>query len=106
MEGYSADHVLKVDVEELWGVTSLMKSCAQQMEDQRAQPDTMNQVLLEAWSGQAREAYVQAFASWRKSFQKKIVTAQMIAASFDKVADDFTSASQRVRALWSGGRAA
>jgi len=106
MEGSDTDHVVKVDIDELRDVAKTMRSCAQHMQDQQAQLDTMNQVLLEAWSGQARDAYVQAFAWWRKNFQKKIIAAQMIANGFDKVANDFSSASERVRALWSGGSVA
>ena len=106
MEDYQADHVLKVDIDELRDVAKMMRSCAQHMQDQQSQLDTMNQVLLGAWSGEAREAYIQAFTWWRKNFQKKIAAAQMIATCFDKVANDFSSASDRVRALWSGGSVA
>ena len=106
MQNSGIDHVIKVDIDELRGVANMIRSCAQHMEEQQAKLDTMNQVLLGTWSGEARDSYIQMFIVWRKNFQKKIVSVQMIADGFGKVAEGFSTASDQVRALWSGGAVA
>lgn len=98
----NTDHVIKVDTAELRAIATSIRTCGQFMQDEQAQLNTMNQVLLESWSGQARNAHERAFALWQSNFQKKIVAAQMIAAGFTKVADDFVATSERVQAIWSG----